>query len=202
MTISRIQETKRGRMSLFDENDEFLFSIDTETLAKTHIKEGTKLSPLELDAVRQQSDERKAKDKALYYISMRDYASKELFDKLALKFDADTCAAAVAEMQRLDLINDAAFAVHRAKYLAKQNKSVSTIKQTLAQKGISKEDIAAALDEATPADDDACCAIIKKSYMRKLENGDTDKVIAAMARRGFSYGAIKAALERVNEEDL
>lgn len=189
-------------MSLFDENDDFLFSIDTETLAKTHIKAGSVLSASELEAVRQQSDERKAKDKALYFISLRDYASKELFDKLKLTFDEDTSSFAVSEMQRLDLINDAAFAVHRAKYLARQNKSVRTIKQVLSQKGICEEDIAAALDEAMPADDSACLAIIKKSYMRKLENGDTDKVIAALARRGFSYGAIKSALERVNEEDL
>ena len=202
MTISRIQETKRGRMSLFDENDDFLFSIDTETLAKTHIKAGSILSASELEAVRQQSDERKAKDKALYFISLRDYASKELFDKLKLTFDEDTSSFAVSEMQRLDLINDAAFAVHRAKYLARQNKSVRTIKQVLSQKGICEEDIAAALDEAMPADDCACLAIIKKSYMRKLESGDTDKVIAALARRGFSYGAIKSALERIDDEDF
>ncbi len=200
MQISRIQKTKQGRFSLFDEDDCFLFSVDDETLFKNHIKEGTSLTESALMALREQSDTRKAKNKALGYLSLRDYASKELFDKLRLKFDDETAAAAVAEMQRLELLNDENFARHRAKYLAAQKKSTREIKRQLTLKGIDRDTADAVLAELCPADDDACYALIQKSYLRKLQADETDKVIAALARRGFAYGAIKAAIERCKIE--
>ncbi|MEG2435298.1 MAG: regulatory protein RecX [Ruthenibacterium sp.] len=200
MKIARIGETKRGRFSLFDEDDTFLFSVDGETLAKNKIIEGTEMSLYDLEFLRTQSDARKAKDQALRYVSMRDYASKELYDKLCLKFDADTSATAVAEMVRLDLLNDENFALHRAKYLIRQKKSVREIERQLTLKGINKETIAAVLDTLAPADDDACYALLQKSYRTKLLAGDVDKVLAAMARRGFPYGAAKAAIERFWQE--
>ncbi|MEG1153046.1 MAG: regulatory protein RecX [Ruthenibacterium sp.] len=201
MKIARIGETKRGRFSLFDEDDTFLFSVDGETMAKNKIIEGTEMSLYDLEFLRTQSDARKAKDQALRYVSMRDYASKELYDKLCLKFDADTSADAVAEMVRLDLLNDENFALHRAKYLIRQKKSVREIERQLTLKGINKEAIAAVLDTLAPTDDDACYALLQKSYRTKLLAGDVDKVLAAMARRGFPYGAAKAAIERFWQEE-
>ncbi|MEG1640581.1 MAG: RecX family transcriptional regulator, partial [Ruthenibacterium sp.] len=191
MKITRIGETKRGRFSLFDADDNFLFSVDGETMAKNKIVEGMELSVYDLEHLRTQSDARKAKDQALRYVSMRDYASKELQDKLCLKFDADTAAAAVAEMVRLDLLNDENFALHRAKYLINQKKSVREIARQLALKGIDKQTVASVLEMLSPEDDDACYALLQKSYRAKLLAGETDKVLAAMARRGFPYGAAK-----------
>lgn len=40
MRISKIKETRRGRFALFDENEEFLFSVDGETLVRHHLEEG------------------------------------------------------------------------------------------------------------------------------------------------------------------
>jgi len=136
VTISRIAKTKQGRFSLFDENGDFLFSIDGETMVKNHVREGAALDAASLEALKEQSDTRKAKDKALGYLSLRDHASGELYDKLCRKFDARSAAAAVAEMQRLGLINDENFARHRAKYLADQNRSPREIRRRLAEKGI------------------------------------------------------------------
>ena len=131
MTISRIAKTIQGRFSLFDENGDFLFSIDGETMVKNHVREGAALDAASLEALKEQSDTRKAKDKALGYLSLRDHASGELYDKLCRKFDARSAAAAVAEMQRLGLINDENFARHRAKYLADQNRSPREIRRRL-----------------------------------------------------------------------
>ena len=188
MTISRIAKTKQGRFSLFDENGDFLFSIDGETMVKNHVREGAALDAASLEALKEQSDTRKAKDKALGYLSLRDHASGELYDKLCRKFDARSAAAAVAEMQRLGLINDENFARHRAKYLADQNRSPREIRRRLT-----------ALAELAPDETQACRALIEKNYGRRLREGGRDKVIAALARRGFSYGAIRAALEQCGE---
>ncbi len=191
--ITRISKTKQGRFALFSEEG-FLFSVDGETLLKHNVSEDTALCDEALCALRAASDTRKAKDKALTYLSLRDYASRELYDKLCLRFDGETAAAAVAEMCRLALINDAAFAVHRAKYLAGQKKSKREIARVLQQKGIAREDIAAALDALSCEDCDALNALIEKQYAAKLAAGGRDKVIAALMRRGFAYCDIKRAI--------
>ncbi|MEF9976178.1 MAG: RecX family transcriptional regulator [Oscillospiraceae bacterium] len=196
--ITRISKTKQGRFALFT-YDEFLFSVDGETLLRNDIKEDIVLSDSELAVLKSEGDTRKAKDKALQYLSLRDYASKELYDKLCLKFDEETAAVAVAEMCRLDLIDDAAFAVHRAKYLVGQRKSRREIQRILSQKGICREDIETALCEIDGSDISAIAAIIEKSYLSKLQNGEGDKVIAALMRRGFAYREVKTAIEKYTD---
>ena len=195
MKIGRIGETKRGRFSLSDENGEFLFSVDGETLAKYRLKEGGTLSGQELDDVRAASDTRRAKDKALRLISLRDYASGELYDKLCLTFDEQSAAAAVAELRRLELLNDENFALHRAKYLLGQNRSLREVRAKLAEKGIARAQIDAVLEQLSPCEADACAALVEKSYLGRLRAGEREKVLAALARRGFSYGAAKQAIE-------
>ena len=148
---------------MFDENGDFLFSIDGETMVKNHVREGAALDAASLEALKEQSDTRKAKDKALGYLSLRDHASGELYDKLCRKFDARSAAAAVAE------------------------------------KGIDRDAVDTALAELAPDETQACRALIEKNYGRRLREGGRDKVIAALARRGFSYGAIRAALEQCGE---
>ena len=105
-------------------------------MVKNHVREGAALDAASLEALKEQSDTRKAKDKALGYLSLRDHASGELYDKLCRKFDARSAAAAVAEMQRLGLINDENFARHRAKYLADQNRSPREIRRRRALTGM------------------------------------------------------------------
>ncbi len=196
MTISRISTTKQGRFALFDEAGTFLFSVDDATLFQYHLKEGTAITADALFEVQSLSDTRKAKEKALGYLSMRDYASGELRQKLAQKFDPDTANTTVQSLIELDLIDDARFARHRAWYLANQNNSLREIRQKLAEKGVARDLIDDALDTLDTSQEDACYAVIAKQYLRKLAQGDTQKVLAALARRGFPYGIAKAALAR------
>ena len=72
MTISRIAKTKQGRFSLFDENGDFLFSIGGETMVKNHVREGAALDAASLEALKEQSDTRKAKDKEIGRASCRE----------------------------------------------------------------------------------------------------------------------------------
>ncbi len=200
MRIEKITATKRGRYALFDEDGQFLFSVDGETLLKNNIAEGTALTAPALCALREESDERRAKDKALRLLSLRSHAAGELYEKLCRAFDAPTAASAVAEMQRLGLLDDAEYARRRAQYLAGQGKSRRQIEADLAAKGIGREDAAAALDEACAGGADVCYALVKKLYARKLAEGGREKVLAALARRGFSYGEAKSAVERALDE--
>lgn len=199
--ISRISETKRGRFALFCE-EEFLFSVDDETLVKYHLKEGSSLSSEELASVRAASETRKAKNKALAYLSLRDYASQELYQKLCLKFDPHSAAAAIAEMQRLELLDDGAFARHRAAYLIGRGKSRREVGRLLQTLGLERETVEAALQAAAPQDEkQAVRALLDRQYRQKLLAGKYENVLAALLRRGFSMSDCRAAL-REAEEDL
>lgn len=204
IAITSIRQTKQGRFALFS-GDEFLFSVDSETYFLEHLREGMMLTGAELEILRSKSDTRKAKDKALQYLSLRDYASGELYDKLCLKFDPHSAAAAVAKMQELGLLNDQAFALHRAKYLLKQHKSRNQILYHLAGKGVDRITAQAVLDRLCEEMDEdpelqAAYELLKKSYGRKLQQGKRQNVIAALARRGFGMGVIRKALAQYEME--
>ncbi|MEG2053352.1 MAG: RecX family transcriptional regulator [Oscillospiraceae bacterium] len=212
--ISRIGETKKGRFSLFTGTlfkEDFLFSVDGETLAKYKIKEGSLLSGEELRFIRQTSDTRKAKDKALTFLSLRDYSRKELYDKLLRKFEPENAECAVAQMEKLGLIDDEKFARHRVSYLIRNNKSKREIFAKLSQLGIKKdiicgiiEDIAKSADgetvdeygnEIEKIDEKASIKkLVEKSYISKLANGKQENVTAALLRRGFNIRDVKEVL--------
>lgn len=204
VTLSDIRPTRRGRMALFFRDaageERFLFSVDGETCALQHLQPGTQLSGTQLEAVRSRSDLRRAKDRALQYLSVRDHASGELYRKLSEKFDEPTAAAAVAEMVRLGLVDDAAFAVRRAAYLAQKGKSRREIGQLLAGLGICREDRAAALEQLPDAEEDTLRCLIEKQYKSRLAAGKRDTVAAALARRGYSGSLIRRVLAEYEEE--
>ena len=159
--IDKITQTKQGRMALFC-GEEFLFSVDTETYFSEHLTPGMSFTGEELEQLWEKSQLRKAKDKALLYLSLRDYASGELYDKLRQKFDERACAAAVSAMSELGLINDLNFARHRAKYLMKQNKSRSQVRHHLSEKGLDRLTIEEVLEELYQPEDDSSPASYEK----------------------------------------
>lgn len=149
------------------------------------------------DAARDPAREQNAAvEKALALLTGRDYASGELYEKLCLKFSERAAAAAVAEMQRRGYLDDAQFAVHRARYLGEvKHKSRREIRQILRGKGIGSEDIDDALDALEDYDEaEACRTWVERHYQNKLRAGREDLVIAALMRRGFSYPVIREAL--------
>lgn len=199
--VTQIKETKKGRYALFLD-EEFAFSLDAETFADAGIHEEDELEPAFLHELQAKSDSRKALDKAMDILALRDHAAGELYQKLCRKFDAHTAAGAVAKAQELDLLNDEAFARRRAAELLRKRKSRREILRDLAAKGIDRDTAAQAVEElycagAEEGEDPelaAARALVERQYARKLAEGKRDNVAAALARRGFGHGVIRAAL--------
>ena len=204
LRVSDLAPTRRGRMSLFV-NGEFQFSLDLETLAKSGLAVGDMLSTATLADLREQSDERRAKDKALNYLSLRAYGSAELSQKLCRVFDEATAGAAVATMARLGLLDDEAFACRRAAWWQQQGKSTRDIRTKLLALGLPRDLIDTALEGLSDdADEAALRRVIEKQYLTKLARGECEKVLAALARRGFSPRLARTVLAEYaqNETDL
>ncbi len=195
--INKITETKKGRYALFCE-DEFLFSIDEETLLRHHINKGVELSGEELMLVREASDYQRAKNKALAFLALREHSEKELYDKLCRTFDTHSAASAITRLREVGLVNDESFATRYAEELmTRRGCSKREAQRKLVEKGISRELCERILGEYDDDETLPISELIEKKYLTKLqkENG-RDSVIAALMRKGFSLHDIKAALER------
>ena len=198
-TITQIKETKKGRLALFLDG-EFAFSLDEDTFAAAALHEEDEVKEWRLEELRKQSDTRKALDKAMDLLSLRDYAAGELYQKLCRKFDGPSAAYAVAKAQELGLLDDAAFARRRAAELLRKRKSRRAILDDLTAKGIDRDTAAGAV-EALYADAErdpeltAAIQLVQRHYAAKLSAGRRDQVAAALARRGFSHAVIRQALE-------
>lgn len=198
--ITAVKETKRGRLALFVDG-EFAFSLDPETFADADLHEEDEIESFRLEELRRRSDTRKAVDRALDILALRDHAAGELYQKLCRKFDPHSAAAAVAKAEELGLLNDADFARRRAAELMRKRKSRREVERDLAAKGIDRDTAAQVLEELYAPEDGpdpevaAACALVQRQYARKLAEGKRPQVMAALARRGFSYAVIRTALE-------
>lgn len=203
--LTQIKETKRGRLALFLDG-EFVFSLDEDTFATAHLHEGDELEPWQVEQLRKQSDTRRALDKAMDYLSLRDHAAGELYQKLCRKFDAHSAAWAVARAGELGLLNDEGFARRRAAELLRKRKSRREILQDLAAKGIDRDTAARAVEALYDTDEagedpelTTARALVARQYAAKLVAGKRDQVAAALARRGFSHGVIRAVLDETDD---
>lgn len=198
--LTQIKETKKGRLALFLDG-EFAFSLDKDTFASAHLHEGDELEDWQVEDLRKQSDTRRALDKAMDYLSLRDHAAGELYQKLSRKFDGPSAAYAVARAQELGLLNDANFAQRRAAELLRKRKSRREILTDLSAKGIDRDVAAEAVETLYQTDEDGedpelatARTLVERRYAAKLAAGKREQVAAALARRGFSHAIIREVL--------
>ena len=136
--LTQIKETKKGRLALFLDG-EFAFSLDEDTFAAAALHQDDELEDWQIEVLRKKCETRRALDKAMDYLSLRDHAAGELYQKLCRKFDAHSAAYAVARAGELGLLNDASFARRRAAELLRKRKSRREILNDLSAKGIDRD---------------------------------------------------------------
>jgi regulatory protein len=152
-------------------------------------------------------------NKALRFLSFRPRSEKEIREYLLGKNrphkkkseppSAEIIDAVIDKLKELKFLNDAEFALSwvrsRTEY---KPRSISVIKMELRQKGISEELIEESLQSRMEKGDDKTLAkelLLKKR--KKYEGMDKkerlQKAGGMLARKGFSFEAIKAAIDEV-----
>ena len=101
MKITEIRPRRKGLSALFIDG-EFAMALDTQTLLEQRIDVGRELDDEELHELIKLSNERRAKEKALWLISYRSHSKKELRDKIRRTCDAEAADKAVERMEELD----------------------------------------------------------------------------------------------------
>ena len=80
-------------------------------------KDGTEITEEELASLKEEAGFRSAYEKGITYLSMRAYSEKELYDKLKLKFGAESSRRAVDKMLDRGYIDDEVFCKEYVRYL-------------------------------------------------------------------------------------
>lgn len=193
-TINDIKITKKGRYALFC-NDEFLFSVDEETLLKHHIKIDSQFTSAEIDSIRKDSDYFKAREKALTYLDLRDHSEGELFNKLCRNFDEMTSAEVISKLKETGIINDSGFAQKYFAELIRKGNSRRQIAYKMSEKGISHEITEQLIDSCSVDDKDVIREIIDRRFTAKVtDEAGRKKVISHLINKGFGYGDIRTVI--------
>ena len=199
MFITEIKKDKLHLMRVFlNDGNEVL--IDKDVCNEKCLKKGMELDGLE--EIIFESDYRRAKSRAIWYLDRMDHTEKALYDKLLRAgFKPKPCAKVIARLKEVGLLDDIRFAENYANRLTESNVSKREALQKLLLKGV-PYDLAKSVLEETQTDElSQIKNVIEKKYKNKLlaENG-VQKVYAALVRKGFSYGAVKTALNEFIEE--
>lgn len=201
MLITAI-EPRRKAMSALYLDGEYVMNLDTRTLIENRFDVGKDIDDEDLHEIIRLSNERRAKEKALWLISYRDHSKKELADKIKRTCDEESADKAVERMEELGLVNDESYALHYAqKLIFTKHMSKNAVVYELARKGIDKELAAEILDEIEVDSSEQIRIIIDKKYRNISDEKIRRRAVAALQRLGYRWDEIKGVIEEYAEDD-
>lgn len=202
MKITGIEQTKKGRFSLFVDG-EFAFSVHKDTFLASELAKDVELTSEYLEELRRDDAYISAKEAALTLLEMREYPSAMLLRKLREHYEQEPAEAAVQRMIELGLVNDLDYGTRlAADYVNLRHYPLRRIALELGKRGFSREMIGEILEAYPPQSQvEAAAEMIRKKYSMSLfDRKGIDKTIAALLRRGFTMEDIRGALAVMVEE--
>ena len=199
--ITAIEPQKRHKERVNIHLDgEYAFSLDR--LTAIWLQEGQSLSQEDITSLQQKDVLETAYRRALHLLSYRARSGQELERFLQDKGYAPEQVAQVnARLQEEGYLNDQRFAEDWiSNRVAFRPRSGKRIRFELLQKGIERETADEALDKAQLNEDALALEAGRKLARRYARLDQKDfmlKLGAALARRGFNFGAAKAASKQL-----
>ena len=204
MTVTGIEKTRRGRYALMVDG-EFAFSVHRDTFLMSRLSVGLELAPQELERLRREDEDYSAVQSALEILSRAAQSTGMLREKLLRRYGEEAAEHALCRMAQLGLLDDLDYARRLSRDMVNlRGWSLKRVRQGLLQRRLDRETVEEALSQFQKEDE--ICPIIdivlKKYRERLFDAGGLRKTIAALQRRGFSYEDIRAALGRIQDEEL
>lgn len=139
---------------------------------------------------------KKAKERVVRSLQFSDKSEYTMRSKLAEdKYDADIIDAAIEWAKSKKYLDDERFTESFIRCHA-EHKSKRKLAFDLQEKGVAADLIARAIEDADIDEDAQIKNILeKKKYSKDLDQKEKDKIIASLARKGYSWGAIKKAVD-------
>lgn len=201
MLITAI-EPRRKAMSALYLDGEFVMNLDARTLIENRFDVGVQITDEQLREIIRLSNERRAKDKALWLISYRDHSKKELVDKIKRTCDEQAAEKAVERMEELGLVNDEDYArrcAHSLIFTKRMSKKSAVFE--LVRRGIDRELASELVDEIEVDSCEQIRAVIEKKYKRISDEKTKRRAFAALKRLGYSFDDIRKVLEEYEEHE-
>lgn len=194
---------KRKKLSAIYIDGEYAMKLDTEAVLMSRFSVGCEIDDDELKELIEMSNEKRAKEKALWLISYRDHSKKELTDKLKRTADEQSAELAAERMEQLGLIDDEKFARKYANELINvKHYSTRVAEFKLFEKGIDKELAREILEEMDVNPREHISALIEKKYYKSIgDEKGKKRTISALQRMGYSWSDISSVLNDYIEED-
>ncbi len=174
--------------------------IDNDVCCERCLKKGAQIENLE--ELIFESNYRRAKSRAIWYLDRSAHTEKALYLKLVRAgFPKEACAKVIARLIEVGLLDDLRYAENYAERLMESNVSKREAVQKMLSKGVPYELAKSVLEDIETDEQQQIKNLIEKKYRQKLlsDNGP-QKVYGALVRKGFSYSAVKTALSDYIEE--
>ena len=164
--------------------------------------ENQEISDDELASLKEEAGFRSAYEKGIQYLSMRSYSEKELYNKLKLKFGAESAQRAIDKLLYRGYIDDEAYAISFARHLFEVKKyDVRRISYELRQKGVSPEFVDNALKTLDNEPIQRIIDIIGSKYINSISDEKSRKrIVNRFVRMGYSFHDIKSAFRAFDIE--
>lgn len=146
----------------------------------------------------------RARKRAMYLLGGHAYSCAALREKLLNSYSKETADRVVEDMTEYGFLNDGEYAEKLAASLIKGKKyGLYRAKAEMRHKGVPETLIEDALAQYEREDYvEQLKELIRKKYSEKIEDrDDRQRVIAALARRGFGFSEIKEAVIEVLKEN-
>ncbi len=201
ITALKVQKRNPNRVNVYLDGE---FAFGLSRIVAAWLQVGQVLSPEKIQSLQQEETREAAYQRALHFLSFRPRSENEVRQKLLDKgFDPRVVEETIARLKTERLLGDAEFA-----QLWTENRSTfrprsrRLLRYELRQKGVSDDYIEEALK--TAADESELAYEAGSRYAHRLAGLQADvfrkRLMAFLARRGFSYGTIAPVVQRISSE--
>ena len=169
------------------------------------IAEGDEIDPEEYDQWLLLRQYRPGLEYAVSLLAQRPYAEGELEARmLRLGYRPVTCEMVLHKLKQNNLLDDADFARQWAEARARRGLGPQRIAGELRRKGVTAEDTQAAMEALDEGEHLSAATALAAKFLRSGKPGEDrrkadQRVLAALARRGYPYAIAKEALRAARE---
>lgn len=205
ITAIRTQQRDQERVNVFLD-DVFAFGLNQQIVLERGLFSGQSLTVADTTELIALDETSRAIAAALQFLGYRPRAEGEIRQRLRQRgFAGQAVEATIAKLRDWRYVDDGDFAQRWIENrLEHRPRSARLLAQELRHKGVDAETTAEAIDEAA-IDEVADARVLAADKMRKLASLSEDvrirRVTGFLARRGYGFGVIRAALDGLVDDE-
>ena len=202
MQVERVEPSKhkKGRILVFLEDGACL-KITQQELLDFGLRAGDELDENALRRLKEAAGVSNTRAAAADLIGKRAMSRRDLERKLREKGASEAEARYAAEwLEAIGALNDAEYAAALVRHYSGRGYGPARVREKLYEKGIPKELWEDALEQLPENDGQIDAFLAGKLRGRELDEKEKRRLTNALLRRGYSWGDVKAAWNRLGEE--